>query len=103
MIKNFIATLFLSQGIPMILAGDEIRRTQHGNNNTYCHDNDLSWINWDFLTTHHEIHRFPKMMIPERELGGSAGTRKKDQHGYDHQQHRLFHGMLLSMFAITVR
>jgi glycogen operon protein len=44
--RNFIATLLLSQGLPMILAGDEIGRTQSGNNNAYCQDNELSWINW---------------------------------------------------------
>ena len=46
-IRNFLTTLFLSQGVPMIVAGDELGRTQHGNNNAYCQDNELSWINWD--------------------------------------------------------
>lgn len=45
--RNLLATLFLSQGVPMVCAGDEIARTQWGNNNAYCHDNDLSWIDWD--------------------------------------------------------
>jgi glycogen operon protein len=44
--RNFLATLFLSQGVPMLLSGDEIGRTQHGNNNAYCQDNDISWFNW---------------------------------------------------------
>lgn len=44
--RNFLTTLFLSQGVPMLLAGDEISRTQKGNNNAYCQDNELSWINW---------------------------------------------------------
>jgi isoamylase len=44
--RNFLTTLFLSQGVPMLLAGDEIGRTQNGNNNAYCQDNELSWINW---------------------------------------------------------
>ena len=44
--RNFIATLFLSQGVPMLLHGDELSRTQHGNNNAYCQDNELSWIDW---------------------------------------------------------
>jgi glycogen operon protein len=44
--KNFLTTLFLSQGVPMIVAGDELSRTQNGNNNAYCQDNELSWINW---------------------------------------------------------
>src|SRR6202008_4503215 len=45
--RNFLATLFLSQGVPMLLAGDEIGHTQHGNNNAYCQDNEISWIDWD--------------------------------------------------------
>ncbi|MGN6616486.1 MAG: glycogen debranching protein GlgX [Ilyomonas sp.] len=45
--RNFIATLFLSQGVPMIVAGDEISRTQNGNNNAYCQDNEISWIDWE--------------------------------------------------------
>ena len=46
-IRNFLTTLFLSQGVPMLVAGDELGRTQHGNNNAYCQDNELNWINWD--------------------------------------------------------
>jgi len=45
--RNFLATLFLSQGVPMLVAGDELGRTQHGNNNAYCQDNEISWINWE--------------------------------------------------------
>ncbi|BFL62728.1 MAG: glycogen debranching protein GlgX [Roseomonas mucosa] len=45
--RNFLATLLLSQGTPMILAGDELGRTQEGNNNTYCQDNELNWVNWE--------------------------------------------------------
>jgi glycogen operon protein len=44
--RNFLTTLFLSQGVPMMVAGDELGRTQKGNNNAYCQDNDISWINW---------------------------------------------------------
>ncbi|WP_207430147.1 glycogen debranching protein GlgX [Sabulibacter ruber] len=44
--RNFLATLFLSQGVPMMVAGDEMSRTQNGNNNAYCQDNEISWINW---------------------------------------------------------
>ena len=45
--RNFLATLLLSEGVPMLLAGDEIGRTQNGNNNAYCQDNETSWINWN--------------------------------------------------------
>jgi len=44
--RNFLTTLFLSQGVPMLVAGDEVGRTQHGNNNAYCQDNELSWFDW---------------------------------------------------------
>ena len=44
--RNFLTTLFLSQGVPMLVAGDELSRTQNGNNNAYCQDNETSWINW---------------------------------------------------------
>jgi isoamylase len=44
--RNFLTTLFLSQGVPMLLAGDELGRTQHGNNNAYCQDNEVSWVHW---------------------------------------------------------
>jgi glycogen operon protein len=45
--RNFLATLFLSQGVPMLLAGDEVNNSQSGNNNSYCQDNEIGWINWD--------------------------------------------------------
>ena len=45
--RNMLATLLLSQGVPMLLAGDEIGHTQNGNNNAYCQDNEISWIDWD--------------------------------------------------------
>ena len=44
--RNFLATLLLSQGVPMLLAGDEMGRTQRGNNNAYCQDNEISWVDW---------------------------------------------------------
>ena len=44
--RNFLATLLLSRGIPMLLAGDEMGRTQGGNNNAYCQDNEISWLDW---------------------------------------------------------
>jgi glycogen operon protein len=65
-VKNFIATLMLSQGVPMLLGGDEFRRTQRGNNNAYCQDNERSWYNWDFVRKHGEIVRFTKELIAFR-------------------------------------
>ncbi len=65
-IKNFLATLMLSQGVPMLLAGDEFRRTQQGNNNAYAQDNEISWLNWSFKQKHAEIYRFARKMIAFR-------------------------------------
>jgi len=59
--RNFLATLFLSQGVPMLLAGDEMGRTQQGNNNSYCQDNELSWINW--ANADMELFEFTKTLI----------------------------------------
>ncbi|NIL93163.1 MAG: hypothetical protein GTO71_01655, partial [Woeseiaceae bacterium] len=47
--RNLLATLLLSQGTPMLVAGDEFGRTQRGNNNAYCQDNDISWIDWNAI------------------------------------------------------
>ncbi|MEM7457440.1 MAG: glycogen debranching enzyme, partial [Planctomycetota bacterium] len=65
-LKNMFATLLLSQGVPMIVAGDEFRRTQRGNNNAYCQDNDISWLNWDFVNTNSELVRFVRSVIEFR-------------------------------------
>lgn len=65
-IKNFISTLFVSRGVPLFLGGDELRRTQKGNNNAFCQDNDLSWYNWDLLRKNEEIFRFTREMIAFR-------------------------------------
>ena len=64
--KNHIATLFLSIGVPMLLGGDEFGRTQQGNNNAYCHDNEISWFDWSLLEPYGELHRFCKEMIAFR-------------------------------------
>jgi isoamylase len=59
-LKNAIAILMVSQGVPMILMGDEVARTQKGNNNTYCQDNEQNWFDWTLLNTHQEVFRFVK-------------------------------------------
>ncbi len=64
--KNMMASLLLSQGVPMILSGDEIRRTQRGNNNTYCQDNALSWIDWRLVEKNKEMFRFTQALIAFR-------------------------------------
>src|SRR5437870_5439395 len=55
--RNFLSTLLLSQGIPMLLHGDEIARTQRGNNNAYCQDNEISWMDWQQADKSSGFHR----------------------------------------------
>ena len=62
-IKNFILSLMVSQGVPMMTAGDEFRRTQGGNNNAYCQDNEISWVDWDLLSKNGDVFYFTKEMI----------------------------------------
>lgn len=65
--RNFLTTLFLSQGVPMLLMGDEIARTQEGNNNTYCQDNQLSWMRWDEENEYSQsLLKFTKKLIAFR-------------------------------------
>ncbi len=61
--RNFLATVLLSQGVPMLLAGDEICRTQQGNNNAYCQDNELSWVDWDLSEGQQEFLDFACMLV----------------------------------------
>lgn len=67
-IKNAVAMLMVSQGVPMILMGDEMGRTQHGNNNTYCHDNELNWLDWRLLEINSDLLRFSQNCIAFRKL-----------------------------------
>jgi len=64
--RNFAATLFLSQGVPMLLGGDEFGRTQQGNNNAYCQDNELSWLNWDLQPEQKDFLVFVQRLIAFR-------------------------------------
>lgn len=61
--RNFLATLALAQGVPMFLAGDEFGRTQEGNNNAYCQDNEISWINWNFDESGKKLLEFTRFII----------------------------------------
>jgi glycogen operon protein len=76
-IKNFAAILLLSQGVPMFVAGDEIRRTQQGNNNAYCQDNEISWLDWNLAEKNAEIFRFFKLMIHFRKCYCHSGLRRR--------------------------
>jgi isoamylase len=64
--RNFLVTLFLSQGVPMLLAGDEMGRTQRGNNNAYCQDNEISWLNWDQAAIEQDLLQFTETLTSLR-------------------------------------
>jgi glycogen operon protein len=66
-IKNFFVLELLSAGTPMLLMGDEVRRTQRGNNNAYCQDSDINWFDWSLLERHPDIHRFVKVLVGFRQ------------------------------------
>src|SRR4029077_281746 len=65
-VKNFLTVTMLSVGMPMMLMGDEVRRTQGGNNNAYCQDNEISWFDWGLIEKHPDILRFAKALIAMR-------------------------------------
>ena len=77
-VKNFFAATLLSIGTPMILMGDEVRRTQHGNNNAYCHDSELNWFDWSLIAKHADVHRFVTL-LNERRL----------MRNLEHERHRM--------------
>src|SRR6266849_6856313 len=94
--RNLLATLFLSQGVPMILMGDEVGRTQKGNNNAYCQDNDRSWFDWTLITKHADVHRFVTLLNGRRLLREMNPEHKHvslDQ--FLRQAHRAWHGVKL--------
>lgn len=67
-VKNFLTVTLLSLGLPMFAMGDEVRRTQCGNNNAYCQDNEISWFDWTLLSKHADVHRFVKLLTARRSL-----------------------------------
>ena len=66
-VKNFLTLTLLSVGTPMLLMGDEVRRSQGGNNNAYCQDNEISWFDWELVARHADIHDFLKQLIALRQ------------------------------------
>ncbi|MEO1339986.1 MAG: glycogen debranching enzyme, partial [Cyanobacteria bacterium J06635_13] len=95
-IKNFLTILFMSQGTPMLLMGDEIRHTQLGNNNAYCQDNELSWFDWDLVESHQGLLRFVKKLIKFTQ--GLEIFQEEDFLQVDkvsHKPHIIWHGQRL--------
>ena len=75
-IRNFATILMLSRGVPMFVAGDEIRRTQKGNNNAYCQDNEISWFDWNLAAENRDMFRFWKGMIDFRKKHSTLRSRR---------------------------
>jgi isoamylase len=76
-VKNFFAATLLSAGMPMMLMGDEVRRTQGGNNNAYCQDNESSWFDWTLLAKRPDLHRFVTVLNARRVLRDVEPERKR--------------------------
>lgn len=96
-VKNFFTVTMLSLGPPMIQTGDEVRRTQDGNNNAYCQDNETSWFDWALVDRHADVCRFVKLLIARRLL------RDKEPEGHRMtltqligQANKAWHGVKLS-------
>ena len=76
-VKNFLTITLLSLGMPMIVMGDEVRRTQQGNNNAYCQDSEISWFDWTQLEKHADVHRFVQLLIARRLLRDVAPEQQR--------------------------
>jgi len=76
-VKNFLTVTMLSAGMPMMLMGDEARRTQLGNNNAYCQDNETSWFDWTLLAKHTDVHRFVTLLNARRVLRDPEPERQR--------------------------
>jgi glycogen operon protein len=86
-IRNFLLTLAVSRGVPMLLGGDEFRRTQRGNNNAYCQDNETSWVDWSLRQRNHDLVRFTRNVLALRRahpvLGREAFYSDRDIRWFD--------------------
>ncbi|HMK30631.1 MAG TPA: alpha-amylase family glycosyl hydrolase, partial [Terriglobales bacterium] len=76
-VKNFLTAVILSAGVPMFVMGDEVRRSQRGNNNSYCQDNDTSWFDWDLLSKRADTLRFVKLLIQRRVMRDVEHERRR--------------------------
>jgi glycogen operon protein len=76
-VKNLLTVTMFSLGVPMILMGDEVRRTQQGNNNAYCQDNETSWFDWTLVAKHADVHRFVRLLNAQRVLRDEEPERQR--------------------------
>jgi isoamylase len=95
-VKNFLTVTMLSLGMPMILMGDEMRRTQAGNNNAYCYDDANNWMDWSLLKKHADVHRFAKLLIARRLLRETeAEEQRKSLDQLLREARTVWHGVKL--------
>jgi isoamylase len=95
-VKNFLTVTLLSLGMPMILMGDEAGRTQGGNNNPYCQDNETSWFDWSLLERHRDLHRFVKLLTARRLLRDTEPESKRMSLNHlIREAHKAWHGVRL--------
>jgi glycogen operon protein len=95
-VKNFLTATLLSVGMPMILMGDEVRRTQGGNNNAYCLDDETSWFDWTLLAKHADVHRFVTLLNDRRLLRDVEHEQQRvTLNQLIQQAHREWHGVEL--------
>lgn len=96
-VKNFFTVTMLSLGVPMILMGDEVRRTQHGNNNAYCQDNETSWFDWSLVQKHADVLRFVRLLIARRLLrDNEPESQRLTLSQFIEQAHKTWHGVKLA-------
>ena len=94
--KNFLTVTMMSLGVPMILMGDEVRRTQKGNNNAYCHDDEISWFDWTLLAKHADVHRFVSLLAARRSLRDVEHELKRvSLNDFLRDANRAWHGVKL--------
>ena len=95
-IKNFLAVTLLSLGVPMLLMGDEARRSQRGNNNAYCQDNETSWFDWNLVRQHAGLHRFVELLAARRALRKMDTERqRRSLNQLLHSATKAWHGVKL--------
>ena len=95
-VKNFLTVTLLSLGVPMILMGDEVRRTQRGNNNAYCLDDETTWFDWTLVRRHADVHRFVTLLNARRLLRDVEQERKRVSLTQQiREAHKAWHGVKL--------
>src|SRR5262249_15051821 len=93
-VKNFLTITLLSLGVPMILMGDEVRRTQGGNNNAYCQDSETTWFDWSLLEKHADVRRVLKLLIARRLLRDAGPEQqRKSLNSFLREARKAWHGV----------